>query len=312
MKPTIDAVDIDLKTGSTLGFYGFGDDRPNIFIIAAMNGGSATDVYTAYLVMKHLEGLNRIDGAVTVLPVANPLAFRLGVKVSPLDSQDLDSVFPGDEHGTVTERTAREIWRRAQQADYIIHLRTGKQNCVSHLVSMHREYIHVRNMTSQIGLPIAVQSSGQRGAIETEAALEGIPVVSIEMRGDLDQVDSQAAVEVREAILNFMRIKDMIEGEKIETSVRLLGRMQHVNVREEGFFTPRVNLGDRVYRDDVIGTVQEKREVTSPYDGTLVSLSRMNYVFEGDLVARIAPSLGHDRVPLATEEREVKPVRRKW
>jgi len=57
-----------------------------------MDGGSATDVYASYLIMKYLENLERIIGSVTILPVANPLAFRLGAKVSPLDSKDLDSV----------------------------------------------------------------------------------------------------------------------------------------------------------------------------------------------------------------------------
>lgn len=311
VKAVVDAVDVDLKTGTTLGFYTFGDDRPNVLIIAAMDGGSATDVYASYLIMKHLESLDRIDGSVTVLPVANPLAFRLGSKVSPLDSKDLDSVFPGDEHGTVTERTAWEIWRRASQADYIIHLRTGWQNCISHIVAMHREYIHVRNLASQIALPIAIQSSGQRGSLTTEASHEGIPIVTIEMRGDNDQVDSQASVEVREAILNFMRLKDMISGERIETSVTLTGRLANINVETEGFFVPRVNLGETVQSDIVIGKVQDKVDVTTPIEGTIVSLSRMNYVFEGDIIARIAPYLGENRV--GTQEQEEHPtIRRKW
>ena len=309
VKAVVDAVDVDPKTGTTLGFYTFGDERPNLLIIAAMDGGSATDVYASYLIMKHLEGLDRIDGSVTVLPVANPLAFRLGTRVSPLDSKDLDSVFPGDEHGTVTERTAWEIWRRAGQADYIIHLRTGWQNCISHIVAMHREYIHVRNLASQIALPIAVQSSGQRGNLATEAAHEGIPTISIEMRGDSDQVDSQAAVEVREAILNFMKLKDMVSGEKIETSVSLSGRLTNINVETEGFFVPRVNLGETIQSDIIIGKVQDKVEVTTPIEGTIVSLSRMNYVFEGDIIARIAPHLGEHRV---AEHEEAPPIRRKW
>ena len=76
------------------------------------------------------------------------------------------------------------------------------------------------------------------------------------MRGDTDQVDSQAAVEVREALLNFMRIKDMISGEKIEASNTLMGRLQHVNVDTEGFFVPTVNLGETVKSGDVIGQVE--------------------------------------------------------
>ena len=312
VKAIVDAVDIDPKTGTTLGFYSFGDERPNILILAATEGGSATDVYASYLIMKHLESLDRIHGSVTILPVANPLAFRLGVRVSPLDSKDLDSVFPGDEHGTNTERTAWEIWRRASQADCIIHLKTGRQNCVSHIIAMHREYIHVRNVASQIALPFAIQCSGQRGALITEAAHEGIPIVSIEMRGDIDQVDSQAAVEVREAILNFMRLKDIISGDKIETSVTLTGRMQHVNVESEGFFVPMIHLGEPVQMGNVIGTIQDKIEVVSPFDGVMVSLSRMNYVFEGDIVARVAPLLGDYRASEPMDSDEPVQPRRKW
>ena len=312
VKAIVDAVDIDPKTGTTLGFYSFGEERPNILIIAATEGGSATDVYASYLIMKHLESLDRIDGSVTILPVANPLAFRLGVKVSPLDSKDLDSVFPGDEHGTITERTAWEIWRRASQADYIIHLKTGRQNCVSHVVAMHREYIHVRNVASQIDLSFAIQCSGQRGTLITEAAHEGIPIVSIEMRGDIDQVDSQAAVEVREAILNFLKLKDMISGNKMETSVTLTGRMQHINVESEGFFIPRVHLGESVQMGTVIGSVQDKAEIVSPFDGIIISLNRMNYVFEGDIVARVAPLLGDYQPSEPTDFEEIVTPRRKW
>ena len=312
VKAVVDAVDIDPKTGTTLGYYTFGEERPNVMIVAAINGRSATDVYTSYLIMKHLESLDRLDGSVTFLPVASPLAFRLGAKVSPLDSKDLDTVFPGNEHGSVTERTAWEIWRRASTADYVIELRTGWQNCSSHIVAMHRDYIHVRNLASQIALPYVVQSAGMRGALATEAAHEGIPAVSIEMRGDTDHVNSQAAVEVREALLNLMRIKDMIPGEKIEASTSLMGRLQHVNVETEGFFVPTVNLGENVKSGDVIGQVQDKSEIVAPYDGAIISLSQINYAFEGDVIARIAAPLGDQWTSTAVEQEEPTPKRRKW
>ncbi len=312
VKAVVDAVDIDPKTGTTLGYYTFGEERPNVMIVAAINGRSATDVYTSYLIMKHLEGLDRLDGSVTFLPVSSPLAFRLGAKVSPLDSKDLDTVFPGNEHGSVTERTAWEIWRRASTADYVIELRTGWQNCSSHIVAMHRDYIHVRNLASQIALPYVVQSAGMRGALTTEAAHEGIPAVSIEMRGDTDHVNSQAAVEVREALLNLMRIKDMIPGEKIEASTSLMGLLQHVNVETEGFFVPTVNLGENVKSGDVIGQVQDKSEIVAPYDGAIISLSRINYAFEGDVIARIAAPLGDQWTSTAVEQEEPTPKRRKW
>ena len=105
---------------------------------------------------------------------------------------------------------------------------------------------------------------------------------------------------------------EMISGEKIETAVTMTGRMQHINVETEGFFVPRVNLGETVQSGNVIGTVQDTIDVISPFDGVLISLSRMNYVFEGDIVARIAPPLGDFRASTQPDVEEPTPVRRKW
>jgi predicted deacylase len=312
VKATVEALDIDPKTGTTLGFYTFGEERPNILIVSAMDGWSATDVYSSYLIMKHLRDLDRINGSVTVLPVASPLAFRLGVKVSPLDSKDINVVFPGNEHGSVTERSAWEIWRRVVQADYVIHLRTGEQSCVSHVVALHRDYIHVRNLASQIALPIVIQSTGRRGTLITEAAHEGVAAVAIEMRGVRNGVDPQAAVEVREAVLNFMRIKGMLPEEGIEAASSFTGITRQVNVDSEGFFVPSARPGEEVRGGDIIGTVQDKGDVVSPYDGTVVSMSQMVYVFDGDMIARIAAPLVDRPRRMDSESEEAAPPRRKW
>jgi predicted deacylase len=307
---TIDAIDIDLKTGTTLGFYTHGEERPTVLILAAMDGMSSTCVYTSYLLKKHLENVERIDGSVTLLPVSNPLPFRLGTKVSPLDSVGLDTVFPGDEHGSVTERTAWEIWRRASNADYVIQLMTGSQSCLSHVIGMHRTYIHVRNLASQLGLPLVCQSPGTRGSLTTEAAHEGIPAVSIEMRGSREEIDAQAALEVKEAILNFLRIKDMLPGERIETSSVFTDRLRPINLESEGFFLPSVHLGEEIRAGAILGQMQDQGEVTSPFDGVLVSLSHMRYAFEGDVVAQVAMPLVDQRGSQFEDESESR--RRKW
>ncbi|NHJ13746.1 MAG: hypothetical protein EAX95_08715 [Candidatus Thorarchaeota archaeon] len=312
VKATVEALDIDPKTGTTLGFYTFGEDRPNILLVSGMNGWSATDVYANYLIMKHMRDASRIDGSVTILPVASPLAFRLGMKVSPLDSKNIDTVFPGNEHGTATERTAWEIWRRVVQADYVIHLQTGEQSCVSHVTALHRDYIHVRNLASQIALPLVTQSSGKRGSLITEAAHEGIPAVCVQMRGVRNGVEPQAAVEVREAILNFMLIKDMMPGEGIEAASTFTGITRQVNVDSEGFFVPSARPGEEVRSGDVIGSVQDKDDVTTPYDGIVVSMSQMVYVFEGDMISRIAAPLVERPKPMDDDIDIISQPRRKW
>jgi len=230
------------------------------------------------------------------------------MKASPLDSQALDSVFPGSEFGTLTERIAWEIWRKASNSDFIIILRSIPQSCVSHVEAMYREYIHVRNLASQIGLPYVVQSSGQRGMLATEAAHDGIPVVMINQRGFKDQIDPQASVEIRESILNLLRLKDMLPGERIETSSKFTGRMLQVNSPSEGFFVPQAGFGNPVGIGDIIGTVEGGEHVKSPYDGTVIALSKMNYVFEGDRIASIATRISEQHVV----EEEESETRRKW
>ena len=88
--------------------------------------------------------------------------------------------------------------------------------------------------------------------------------------------------------------------------------MQHINVDAEGFFIPRIHLGEPVQRGNVIGTVQDKTEITSPFDGVIVSLSRMNYVFDGDIVARVAPLLGDYRASEPMDAEGPVTPRRKW
>ena len=179
---------------------------------------------------------------------------------------------------------------------------------MSHITGMHRDYIHVRNLASQIALPFVVQSSGRRGALITEAANEGIPAVRIDMRGEASGVDSQAAVEVREALMNLLRIKDMISGERIDISSTHTGRLQSINVGSEGFFTPLARLGEFVKSGDVIGRIQDSIDVVSTQSGALISLSQMKYVFEGDMIARVAPALATP--PKQAEDDTV--TRRKW
>ncbi|MFW9807370.1 MAG: hypothetical protein ACFFFK_11635, partial [Candidatus Thorarchaeota archaeon] len=101
-------------------------------------------------------------------------------------------------------------------------------------------------------------------------------------------------------------------GDKIEASNTLMGRLQHVNVGTEGFFVPTLNLGESVENGDTLGQVQDKNEITTPYDGVVISLSRINYVFEGDMIASIAAPLSDQWTSTMTEKEESTPKRRKW
>jgi predicted deacylase len=88
--------------------------------------------------------------------------------------------------------------------------------------------------------------------------------------------------------------------------------MQHVNVEAEGFFVPTMHPGEAVRHGDVIGQVQDKLEVISPHDGTVVSLGKMSYVFEGDIIARVATPISDHWSEAESREDRTSVRRRKW
>lgn len=50
---------------------------------------------------------------IIIVPVVNPMAFRLRSRVNPVDKQDLNRVFLENEKGTVTERIAFSLWKNS-------------------------------------------------------------------------------------------------------------------------------------------------------------------------------------------------------
>ena len=80
----------------------------------------------------------------------------------------------------------------------------------------------------------------------------------------------------------------------------------------EGFFTPLAHPGERVDSGDVIGRVEDKKDIVTPYGGILISLSAMRYVFEGDVIAQVAPPLVGRSIGSDTPSRDTAVHRRKW
>ncbi len=180
---------------------------------------------------------------------------------------------------------------------------------MSHICALYREYRHVRDMAAQIPLGVGVQSPVPRGTLTSEAASEGIAAVTIEMRGGHNQSDPHAATEVRDAILNLLRVRGIIAGERVGTTPAFTGMPHRVTAECEGFFIASAGVGQVVKRDDLLGMVQDRDEVRASIDGLVLALSDMRYVFLGDPIALIAsPSMEPAPSPTAS----MHPVRRKW
>src|SRR5438067_1890113 len=96
---------------------------PHVLITGGVHGDEFEPMAAIRLLMRRLrpEGLR---GRVTLVPVVNEPAFRLGQRTAA-DRLDLGRTCPGRADGSVTEQIAHALSARIRTADYYIDLHTG-------------------------------------------------------------------------------------------------------------------------------------------------------------------------------------------
>lgn len=280
---------VEVENGVFLHFYKLGEGKPRIFIISGIHGDEQTGVYISEDLLQRLSK-TELFGSVIILPIANPPAFRCKTRISPIDSLDLNRIFPGSSQGTVTERLAAEIWEQARQSDYIIDLHCCEHECVPHVLALHREFSYVRTFSYKLGIPHIIESTGLRGQLFVEASHEGIPAVIIEMRGG-KYIDLQSAVQVREALLNFLTALGLVQGRALEGKSEFYGRITEIKSPANGVFIPKLLCGTEVDEETLLGEMKGSRKIHSPLNGLLVYIERTTYVFKGEKVAGVAAKL---------------------
>lgn len=280
---------VQIENGISLHFYKLGEGKPKVFITSGIHGDEQTGVYVAEDLLQRLSKMD-LFGSVIVLPVANPPAFRCKTRVSPIDCLDMNRVFPGSREGTVTERLAAEIWDQARQSDYIIDLHCCEYDCVPYTLALHREFSYVRTFSYKLGIPYIIESTGLRGQLFVEASHEGIPAVIIEMRGG-KYIDLQSAVQVREALLNFLTMLGLVQGQTLEGRSEFYGRITEVKSPGNGMFIPKILCGAEVDEETLLGEIKGGIRIYSPLNGLLVYIEKPTYVFKGEKVAGVASKL---------------------
>ena len=101
------------------------NDGPTIGICGSIHGDETVSSQIVMEVARQLEG-NLRSGRVLLLPVANPFGFAERRRETPLDSQNLNRVFPGDRDGWLSEKLAAVITAEfLNKIDVLIDLHAG-------------------------------------------------------------------------------------------------------------------------------------------------------------------------------------------
>ncbi len=288
-------------TTLTLGGRG---DGPHVLI----SGGVHGDEFEPMAALRRLGAdlaQRTLRGRLTLIPVVNEDAFRLGQRVGS-DGLDLARVCPGRSDGSITERVAHALSGLIRSADIYLDLHTGGTKLTVQPLSgylLHADpdvCTRQRRLAKVFGLPIVWG---------TDASLEGrslsvardaqVPAIYVESLGG-GPFHPQGVTALKNGCLNVLADLGMIDDEvHWPESEPLVVEDDRVNsgflqiqhrAPVQGFFEPAVELGQSIRKGDVLGTISDllgRHVVTvrAEQSGLLIVLHTFCRVSEGDGLA---------------------------
>lgn len=185
---------------------------PTLGITAAVHGWEILGIEVLRRLLRQVS--TDFAGRILAIPVANPPAFRSQSRHSPIDSQDLNNVFPGSERGWVSARIAQQISRELiEPADFFVDIDGGDHSCTvnyamgnTRQVTLESGFSVVRTLEDVFG-----GASNLSGTAMGHAMSLGKRALGFEV-GAGYQADELCIATALRGLLNAMRMQRMLPG----------------------------------------------------------------------------------------------------
>lgn len=286
---------------------GDGGDGPIVGISAGVHGNENTGSQIVRALWPTLCSTS-LKGRIMLLPVANPRAFAVNRRFTPVDELNLNRQFPGDERGWYTDQLAAAITSSLlDQIDIHIDLHAGTDRpTVDYVYIMNDERLS-RSFGSRVLYRPQESVGGTKFAGTTKDVTverRGIPSVVVELGGGI--VDQTPYVErgVR-GVLNVLKAAGTLEGEPDPLPEQtVVGGISTVRPTKGGWLeTEAPPLGEEIEGGAVLGrvvspyTFEELEVIRSPVARGIMILSHLsrNLVEPGDYGYMVGDVEGAER-----------------
>ena len=240
----------ELVGGNTTG--------PTVGICGSIHGDEIVGPQITMEIARLLKGSVQ-KGRLLLLPVANPLGFAERDRFTPLDSRNMNRLFPGVKDGWLTEKLAALVTEHfLNKVDVLVDLHDGG-------TAQTVDYVYILNDEA------LSRSFGSRVLYKRRAGLEGtyfqgtsagvttdrgIPTVTVELGGGL--IDQRPYIKRGvEGVLNMLRHLGVISGEVVAPPDQVVvERIIMLHPNHGGWLvTEAPALGERIGKDDVLARV---------------------------------------------------------
>jgi predicted deacylase len=276
---------------------------PTLTIVCGIHGDEYDGMTAAANAMRKLSPSD-MRGSVVLFPVTNMPAFSAGMRISPIDQVNLNSIFPGDPEGSFSKRLAFALFKEImERSNYLLDLHSGGNTlnvCPYVICHVEGEYGHLsEGLARAYGVSSILRTKTRgdwvAGTLYAEATVRGVPAILPEAGGEGRLKKSSIEIHER-GIMNVMRYLKMIAGEvKTPEKLTFLSNVRglgggYLRATKSGLLNLSIEAGDVVSRGDKIGEILDvfgelREQIISPKNGMITDLRTLPLVREGDAVA---------------------------
>lgn len=278
-------------------------DGPAVWLEGCIHGEEYGGAASIIEFMRSLD-LNALTGTIIGVPVANPASFNFRARVSSIDGQNLNRIFPGSLEGSHSFQVAAVIGEHLEaHADYLIDLHSGGIGAEVPFYVIYKDdggevAQRSKDLAKRIGVDTiwrVPEARGSGGTVTAEALRRDIPSVTVECGGGT--FTEQHLQDYLTSIRGFMQAAGVLPGEPpVQDRYTIISGGSFVHNREGGLFVPACKVGDILPQGapiarliDLFGETAEA--IDNPYPDSYIAALRCRFypTHAGEICAEAIP-----------------------
>jgi len=253
-------------TGSSKG--------PKVGLVGMTHG---TEYIGAKIIDKLYMEINpdKLKGSIVAIPIANPFA-TAGKNNNtpsgfgePFSSVSLNSQYPGNSEGNLSKQLAAIIFDNIKDVDYLIDIHSG--TIIGKIYPQIRVKIdneikesvikESRNLAQYSGLEIIVEtpsssiSKDTKGILTTQAALHGIPAVTLELFGG--EVTNREVEFGLNTVYNILKGVGNLDGKPNKVNQQTYTQLTKIYSPQAGIINFEKELGEQMKKGEVYARIKD-------------------------------------------------------
>jgi uncharacterized protein len=259
-------------------------------LIASVHGDEGPWGTLAINRMLARAGAGELAGTLRVVPVAHPLATEADARQTELDLLDLNNVFPGDKHGTHTQRLASLLAAEVLDgSDVVLDVHGGGSwniNCFTYRFPGSHE------LAGWMRTPLILDGPDRPTSVTGYARAQGATGVWIEMGGRGEWEEERA-----EAVTTGLR--HALGQSGVMTPVAAEGPDPIVGTDKTAFMTATAGIYRPAIRERGLGTVVEAGTIVGELLDPVTSevIQQFAAPYERSALALLRPTLARIEGP---------------